>query len=225
MDRIPFIVGILVKVSKPALEAVRLLKVVADADIVCAPAAPKLTVPVPALNTVPVPFQAVVLVAFSLRILLPPFNVPAVRVTIPVKVWVSAVPRFKVPPVPLMVSGPPLTLPCKVAVPEVLVNVTLPVVVKPAIDCVDTVPAIVIPPDPLVKVPALIKSPSRVIRFAPGVKVAPLLIFKGTLVLFPIWTAPGVVIAPVFLIIIPPEATNGVIHSSVVAVRAVAVLY
>ena len=81
------------------------------------------------------------------------------------------------------------------------------------------------PPDPLVKVPAVVKSPSRVIRLAPGVKVAPLLIFNGTLELFPIWTTPGVVMAPVFLMIIPPEAINGVIHSLVVAVLAVVVLY
>ena len=38
--------------------------------------------------------------------------------------------------------------------------------------------------------------------------------FNGTLVLLPICTAPGVVIAPVPLMIIPPVATNGVIHSS-----------
>ena len=185
-ERIPFTVGVTEKVFIPEPDTVRLLKDVAVDETVWAPAAPKFTVPVPALKTLPVPFQAVVLTAFSLRILLPPFNVPAVNVTTPVKVCVKAVPKFRVAPEPLIVKGPPFTFPCKVAVPEVFESRTEPVVVKPPIDCVATVPAIVTPPAPLVKVPEFIKSPSRVIRLAPGVKVAPLLIFNGTLVLFPI---------------------------------------
>ena len=154
-----------------------------------------------------------------LNVLEPPFNVPAVLVQVPVKVCVNEVPRFKVPPVPLIVKPAPFTFPVNVAVPAVLVIDTVPVVVKSSIFCGVIVPAIVIPPAPLVSVPAFIKSPLNVIRFAPGVSIAPVFIFNGTLlVLFPITTTPGVVIAPLFFIIIPPVATNGEIHSSVVAV-------
>lgn len=73
------------KVFVPELENVRLLNVVVDAERVWA-APPKFTVPVPALKLVPVPPQAVALVEFSLSVLEPPFKVPAVRVTSPVKV-------------------------------------------------------------------------------------------------------------------------------------------
>lgn len=104
IERIPLTVQLaVVNVFVPEFENVRLLNVVAEAVSVCA-TPPKLTVPVPALKTVPVPFQAVALVAFSLRMLDPPFSVPAVRVITPVKVWVNPVPRFNVPPVvPLIV--------------------------------------------------------------------------------------------------------------------------
>ena len=174
IERIPLIVLALVKVFAPLPERVRLLNVVAVAEIVWA-APPKFTVPVPALKTVPVPFQAVVLVAFSLSILEPPFNVPAVRVTIPVKVWVP-VPRLSVPPVPLMVSAAPLTLPVNVAVPPaVLVMETVPVVVKLPILCV-AVPASVTPPVVPLTVPLLLRSPFKVNKKVDIVKVAPLLI-------------------------------------------------
>ena len=43
--------------------------------------------------------------------------------------------------------------------------------------------------------------------------VAPLAICKGTLVLIPICLAPSKVIIPVFAMLIPPVATNGLIHS------------
>ena len=99
------------------------------AAMVWFPAAPKLTVPEAAVNTLPVPFQAVALTAFSLRELLPPFKLPAVSVTTPVKVCVSPTPMFNVPPVPLMVNPAPLVFPVNVAVPPVLVIETVPVVV------------------------------------------------------------------------------------------------
>ena len=76
----------MVKVFIPDPEIVRLLKAVAEAESVWLPDAPKLTVPVPALKTDPFPFQAVALIAFSLRVLDPPFKVPAVRVITSVKV-------------------------------------------------------------------------------------------------------------------------------------------
>ena len=120
---------------------------------------PKTTVLVPATKTEPVPFQAVALVAFSFKVLEPPFKVPAVKVTTPLKVCVRLAPRFNVPPDPLMVNPAPFTLPVKVVVPAVLVNETVPVVVNPVMLWADVVPAIVIPPDPLVKVPALVKLP------------------------------------------------------------------
>ena len=111
---------------------VRLLKVVGEAESVWLPAAPKLTVPVPALKTEPSPFQADVLMAFSFRILDPPFKVPAVSVITSVKVCVNGVPasRIKVPAGPLMVSPAPFIFPVKVAVPPVLDIVTVPNVLK-----------------------------------------------------------------------------------------------
>ena len=76
---------------------------------------------VPATKLVPVPPQAFVLVEFTLSMLEPPFKVPFVKVTLPVKLCVKPVPRFSVPPMPLIVSGPPFMLPVKVAVPAVFV--------------------------------------------------------------------------------------------------------
>ena len=102
-----------VKVFMPEFEKVRLLKVVAVPVIVWLPAAPKFTVPVAALNTDPVPFQAVRLIAFSLRILDPPFKVPAVRVVTPVKVWVKPAPRFNVPPAAVYSEASSVYISCK----------------------------------------------------------------------------------------------------------------
>ena len=120
------------KVFVPDPAKVRMLNVVADAERVWA-APPKLTVPVPALKLLPVPPHAVALVLFSLSVLVSPFKVPAVRVTSPVNVCVKPVPKSSVPPVPLIVSPAPPTLPVNVAVPPVFVIETNPVVVKPAI--------------------------------------------------------------------------------------------
>ena len=107
-------------------------------------------------NTLPVPFHAVVLTAFSFKILLPPFKTPAVSVTIPVKVCVNPTPKFKVPAAALIVNVPPVIFPTNVAVPEALVNVTAPVVLKSSIDCVAVVPAMVTPPVLAVKVPLFV---------------------------------------------------------------------
>ena len=120
----------------------------------------KLTVLVPAVNRLVLPLNAVELKFVSLRMLLPPLSDPPRKFTSPVNVWVNPAPRFNVPvPEPLIVSGPPFTLPWKVALPADFVKLTVPVVVKPAIDWVAVVPAMVTPPVPLVNVPAFMKSP------------------------------------------------------------------
>lgn len=124
--------------------------------MVCAPP-PNITVEVSAVNTDPVPVQAVALVAFSFKVLDPPFNVPAVSVTTPEKVCVKPTPKLSVPPEPFIVNAAPLRLPAAIATPEVLDMVTLPVVVNEPIRWV-AVPEIVTPPEP-VKVPLLIKLP------------------------------------------------------------------
>ena len=167
-------------------ENVRLLKVVAEAESVCA-TPPKLTVPVPAVNNEPVPFHAVVLVAFSLRVLELQFNVPAVRLTVPEKVWVKPEPRFNVPPLPLIVKAAPFTLQVNVAVPAVFDIVTVPVVVNAPILWV-AVPLRVIPPEPLV-VPALARSPYKDNKKVDIAKVTPLLTVR---VPFTIVAAPNV---------------------------------
>ena len=64
-------------------------------------------------------------------------------------------------PLPLIVSPPPFTLPCNVAVPPVLVMDTVPVVVKPAMLWVP-VPLMVIAELPAVNVPLLVKLPPSV---------------------------------------------------------------
>ena len=207
-------------VLAPDAAKVKLLNVVVVL-IVCA-TPPNTTVLVPALNTEPVPVQAVALVEFTLMVLEPPFMVPAVRVTFPVNVCVP-VPIFTVPPEPLMVKAAPLILPEIVAVPPVLVMDTVPVVVNPEMACVAALLAMVTPPEPDVNAPLIVKLPPTVSKLAPGVNVAPALIVNGTLAFNTL--APGIVMAPVLAITMPPVAEKGVIHSSVVAVRAVAVLY
>ena len=61
------------------------------------------------------------------------FSVPEVMVKSPAIEWVSADPRFNVPPVPFNIRLPMLTFPLNVATPAVLVMVILPVVENPAI--------------------------------------------------------------------------------------------
>jgi len=68
---------------------------------------------------------------------------------------------FNVPPLPLMVRPPPLTEPCKVAVPAVLVIETKPVVVNPERDWVAIVPEIITGDALAVNTPELLKFPPR----------------------------------------------------------------
>ena len=67
-----------------------------------------------------------------LRILDPPFSVPAVLVRVPLKEWVKPAPRFRMPveDVAPIVRATPAILPVKVAVPEAFVIATLPLVEK-----------------------------------------------------------------------------------------------
>ena len=162
MEKLPLIVALEEKVLFPEPESIRLLNVNPEAARVCAPAAPKFTVPDAGANTLPIPFHAVALTLFSLSVLLPPFSDPAVKVISPVKVCVNALPRFKVPPIPLMVSAAPFTFPVKVAVPPVLDIETVPVVVKEPILWV-AVPEMVTPPVvPLAVPPLLTRFPPKV---------------------------------------------------------------
>ncbi len=116
-----------------------------------------LTVLVPAVNVPAV----LVVVPPIFSVLELPRSAPLVLVQAPVKVCVKPAPRFRVPPEPLNVKAPPLTLPVNVAVPAVLVMDTVPVVVKLPMLCV-AVPAIVTPPEPLVVPPLLIRLPFKV---------------------------------------------------------------
>ena len=102
--------------------------------------------------------------------------------------------------------------PCKVAVPAVLVIETCPVVEKPAMLWVVMVFAITTGELPAVKVPPeFIKSPPNVNwKFAVAID-APLLMLSGTELLNTLSAVK--VIVPVFAIITPPVAANGVIHS------------
>ena len=123
---------------------------------------PKTTVELLAVKFDPVPFHAVVVEELSLSVLVSPFKVPAVSVTSPVNVCVLLVPRSSVPPDPLIVRAAALTLPPNVAVPAVLVMLTLPVVVNPAILWVAIVLAIMIGEALAVNVPLLTKLPPKV---------------------------------------------------------------
>ena len=69
----------------------------------------------------------------KLILLDPPSSVPAVRVHVPLKVWLNPAPRFRVPAVPFKVSPTPFTDPVRVATPEAFVIDTRPVVVNPPI--------------------------------------------------------------------------------------------
>ena len=131
MERFALIVVFAERIFVPEPEKIRLLNVVVPvAEIVWFPAAPRFTVPVPGVKRVAFPFQAFMLTEFSFSVLEPPFREPAVRVTIPVNVWVRLLPRLRVPPFPFKVRAPPFTLPVSEAVPLVFDMVTVPVVVK-----------------------------------------------------------------------------------------------
>jgi len=133
-DMVPFTVMLLLIVFSPPPEKVTLLKVVEVADKVWFPAPPKTTVLVSATKFEPVPFHAEVETEFTFNVLDPPFKVPAVSEIFPEKVCVRPLPRLNVPPAPLIVSAPALTLLVKVAVPPVFVMDTVPVVVNPEMD-------------------------------------------------------------------------------------------
>src|ERR1041385_6375268 len=81
------------------------------------------------------------------------FNVPLVNVTVPVIVCAKEVPRFRVPPTPLIVRAPRDVFPCNVAVPEVFVMDNVPVVVNPAILGAATVPLSKTSNDPKFRLP------------------------------------------------------------------------
>ena len=136
---------------------------------------------------------------------------PAVLVQVPEKVWVNPLPKFNVPPDPLIVSPAPVTFPINVAVPDVLVMETRPVVVNPSILCVVIVPVITIGEAFATKVPSLLKLPPRVkLKLLDEVfKVAPLLIVRGTEALKTL--ASSRVIVPVLAITTPPVAAKGVL--------------
>jgi len=160
----PLIVVAEVNIIVPVMAKVKLLKVVAEAESVWFPGAPKITVPVPDVKSDPVPFQAVTLAELSLRVLEPPFNVPADRVTSPVNVWFKPAPRFNVPPLPLIVNPAALIEPCMVAVPAVLVMETDPVVVNPESVWVVIAPEIITGEAFAVKTPELLKLPPKLIE-------------------------------------------------------------
>ena len=183
-----------------------------------------MTLPVAAVNVAPEP-EKTVPVEVRLRMLDPQLSVPAESATAPLNVCARAVPRLKVPPVPLMVRPPPLTGPVKVTIPAVFVIETGPVVVNPDILCVDALPANVTPPVPLVKtpVPLIVKLPPSVNRLVPVKSVAPVLIVKGIPALN-IFGAP-MVIAPILAIKTPPVPVNGVTHSPPVGDKAAVRLY
>ena len=209
------------------LKSLRLLKIVVVAERVWLPDAPKFTVPEPATNRDPVPPHAVVLDLLTFNVLEPPFNVPLVRVITSEKLCVNPTPRFRVPPVPLIVNLAPFTLPANVAVPPDLVIEILPVVVKPAMLCDAIVPVIVIEDELAVNtpVPFFVKLPPNVklLLLEPSVlSEAPLLIVKGTLVLKTLSLFSF--ISPVPAIITPPVAANVLSHSDP-EVRDEVVLY
>src|ERR1035437_151984 len=123
----------------------------------CAPAAFHSTVPVATGN---VELEPLTLPPIF-NVLEPPLRVPAVLVHVPVNVWVRPAPRLSVPPMPLIVSPPPFTLPRNVAVSAVLVMDTVPVVVNPAMLC--AAPPPIVMAEPLaVNVPLLLKLPLSV---------------------------------------------------------------
>ena len=91
-------------------------------EILCVVVPLKAIVPVPSANVPPVLVQLPV----RLRVLEPPFKVPAVKVTLPLIWCASPVPKLSVPPLPLMVREAAVTLPVSVAVLAVRVKLSGP---------------------------------------------------------------------------------------------------
>ena len=122
-----------------------------------------------------------------------------------------------------MVRLTPLTAPAKVAVPAVLVIEIRPVVVNEAILCAVVTPAKVIGELPAVNAPLFVKLPANVIPKFPVARVPPELMFNGEVpstAMLPITLASLSVIIPDAepLMIIPPDAVNGVGQNDVVTV-------
>ena len=116
-----------------------------------------------------------------------------------------------------------MTLPVKEATPLLLVIETVPVVINPDILCDAIVLVITMGELPAVKVPPLfIKLPPKVTGLFAVIKVPPFML-RGILALKTF--ASFIVIAPVLVIITPPDGINGVIHSVELAVLGVVVLY
>ena len=148
-----------------------------------------------------------------LRVLDPPCSVPLLLVQFPVKVCTRPAPRFRVPPSPLVVRDPPLTFPVRVAVPAVFIMVTVPVVVKSSIFWAAVVPSMITVELPAVKVPELIKSPSKVNPKLEVARLAPAVMVNGTLVFVPNCLAPLRVMIPVPNIVTPPVPGKVAGHS------------
>ena len=112
--------------------------------------------------------------AERLRVLDPPFRIPAVSVATPVKLWVNPVPRFKVPFAPFTVKVDPVMFPVNVAVLPPFDIKTGPVVVKAPILWSIT-PVMVSPPVLVVVAPLLTRFPLIVNKKLAIFRVAPLL--------------------------------------------------
>ena len=149
--------------------------------------------------------------AFRVRVEpVPPSSVPAVLVQVPENVCDNPLPRLSVPPVPLIVRPTPLTALVNVATPADLIIDTVPVVVKPFMDWA-AAPENDIPPVPGVNVPEIERLPPKVNIYAPCVKVALLLMIKGTLSVRIL--ASFRVMAPVPANVIPLDPLNDTGHS------------
>ena len=116
------------------------------------------TVPEAAVKVAPVPESTPAV----FKVDEPPFKVPAVMVTLPENVCVKLDPKFRVPPLPFIVSEAQVMLPPKVAVLDVRVKLQAPVVVNAAMLGEALVPPMVIGDALAVKVPAFEKLPFQV---------------------------------------------------------------
>lgn len=140
------------------LEIVKSLNVVMLAPLmVCADVPSNVTAPVPAVKVL-----LFAQLPLRLRVLESPSRVPAVSVTLPLIVWDNEAPRFKVPPLPFIVSDAAVMLPVSVAVLAVRSNENAPVVEKPAMLGVALVPSMIIVEPLAVNVALLVKFPFNV---------------------------------------------------------------
>lgn len=169
-------------------------------------------VPVAAVN-VPALVNAAP-VAFMFRVLLPPFKIaPAEIATVADVVCVNEVPRFNVPPDPVQEMPAQFTFPVKVAVPDVFVLDTSPVVTKPPIVCEAIVPTMGIAEDPkftlalvfkLAKLPLpMVMVPVPVTVIVPVAEFVTLPPAETVILPVPIVTVPLLVNVPVVIMILP----------------------